>query len=556
APPSIWKLTDTDGDGTADLRAEWHEGKTLTGCANDLHGPYLGPDGWIYWCKGAFATQTYERPGRQPIHTRASHIFRAPPDHSDLEPVLTAGMDNPVGVVFSPEGERFMCGTFLVNPEAGKRDGVVHAIYGGVYGKDHDVLDDHKKTGELMPVMMHLGAAAPCSVISYQSATYGQEYQNNLFVCSFNMHKIFRLVLQPDGATYKPTASDFLTSNSTDFHPTDVIEDADGSLIVIDTGGWYKLCCPTSQLSKPDVLGAIYRIRRKGARSIADPRGLEVAWTNLGPAQLTKLLGDSRPAVRRRAIQTLGMLGSGSVPALAESVQADKSTEGRRNAVWALTRISGPAARDAVRSALNDSDESVRHAAAHSVSLWRDASAVGTLVGFLQHGSAALQRVAAEALGRIGDKSAVPALLAAAAQPCHRVLEHSLIYALIEINDRPFIVSALTGLNARAERAALVALDQMDATDPAELMPLVRPLLSSTDPLLRDTAVWIAGHHPQWGSDLASLFQSELTALAAHGSTMENRAELKRQLVRFSASEPVQQVIGSTILNSSEPVLA
>ena len=52
APPSIWKLTDTDDDGVADQREEWFNGKTLTNCANDLHGPYLGPDGWIYWCKG------------------------------------------------------------------------------------------------------------------------------------------------------------------------------------------------------------------------------------------------------------------------------------------------------------------------------------------------------------------------------------------------------------------------------------------------------------------------------------------------------------------------
>ncbi len=169
APPSIWKLTDRDGDGVADRRVEWFQGKTLTGCANDLHGPYQGLDGWIYWCKGAFAEQTYERPGRAPLVTHAAHIFRARPDGSGIEPVMTGGMDNPVDVVFTSGGERIFTTTFLQRPAAGRRDGLIHAIYGGVYGKVNDVLDSHIWTSpELMPVLAHLGPAAPCGLTTYR----------------------------------------------------------------------------------------------------------------------------------------------------------------------------------------------------------------------------------------------------------------------------------------------------------------------------------------------------------------------------------------------------
>ena len=42
----------------------------------------------------------------KPFITRASHIFRARPDGTGIEPVMTGGMDNPVDVVFTPGGER------------------------------------------------------------------------------------------------------------------------------------------------------------------------------------------------------------------------------------------------------------------------------------------------------------------------------------------------------------------------------------------------------------------------------------------------------------------
>jgi len=183
APPSIWKLTDTDGDGVADQRAEWFQGKTLTGCANDLHGPYLGPDGLIYWCKGAFAKQTYERPGKPPFVTRAAHIFRCRPDGSGIEPVMTGGMDNPVDVVFTPGGERIFTTTFLQFPGGGRRDGLIHAVYGGVYGKAHEVIDDHKRTSsDVMPVLAHLGPAAPCGFTRYESSIFGANYKDKEFM--------------------------------------------------------------------------------------------------------------------------------------------------------------------------------------------------------------------------------------------------------------------------------------------------------------------------------------------------------------------------------------
>lgn len=277
APPSIWKLTDTDGDGVADRREEWFEGKTLTGCANDLHGPSPGPDGWIYWTKGAFAEQIYDRPGQPPLVTRASHIFRRRPGDPRIEVVMTGGMDNPVDVAFTAAGERILTATFLKHPAAGMRDGLVHAVYGGVFGKPHAVLDGHTRTGELMPVLDQLGPAVPAGLTRYVSGQFGSEFRDNFFAAMFNLRKVTRHVLEPSGATFTTRDSDFLVSDNRDFHPTDVLEDADGSLLVIDTGPWYKLCCPTSQLAKPAVLGGIYRVRRKGAPRIADPRGRQRA---------------------------------------------------------------------------------------------------------------------------------------------------------------------------------------------------------------------------------------------------------------------------------------
>jgi putative membrane-bound dehydrogenase-like protein len=546
APPSIWKLTDADGDGVAEQREEWFQGKTLTGCANDLHGPYLGPDGWLYWCKGAFAEQTIERPGKQPLVSRAAHIFRARPDGSGREIVMTGGMDNPVEVAFTSTGEALFTATFVQFPGGGRRDGLMHGVYGGVYGKNHGVLDGHIRTSpDLMPVMTHLGPAAPSGLCVYESTAFGSDFEGNAFVAQFNMRKISRHVLVPDGATFKTIDSDFLTSDNFDFHPTDVLEDADGSLLVIDTGGWYKLCCPTAQLAKPDVLGAIHCIRRTDAPRIDDPRGLKLDWSN----PRMEWLDDPRPAVRKRAIAALAARGTDAIPELARACESKRSAESKRNAIWALTRIDDPRSRAAVRAVLHDPDETVGQAAAHSVSVTRDAGAARELWGLLQHRSMAVRRIAAEALGRCGSEPDVGALTVALGGPSDPVLEHSIIHALIEIG-RPEATASKNGLIGVApgvQRGVLIALDQMGAKNIRgdEVLAAWR----GDDPKLRATAAWILGRHPEWSDQLAAALRQTMSSPLPRLSSKDSDELI--DLLTKTAKSPAIQAVLAEVVNTS-----
>jgi putative membrane-bound dehydrogenase-like protein len=573
APPHIWKLTDTDDNGKADKREVWFDGKTLTGCANDLHGPYLGPDGWIYWCKGAFAKQEYTLPNGKKFTTRASHIFRARPDGTGIEPVMTGGMDNPVAVAFLPDGERFFTTTFFQHPAAGHRDGLIHAVYGGIYGKDHDVIydPDHKWTSpHLMPVMTHMGPAAPCGLHCYESDAFGKEYTSNLFACQFNLRKVSRHVLKPSGSTYTTEDFDFVVSDNQDFHPTDVIEDADGSLLVVDTGGWYKLCCPSSQLVKADVLGAIYRVRRAAKKYERKwlPSDAELKKINKAGELWLEYWTTNQPAVRDRieGILTSGFIGPGNkfiqsfgqfarrVPEtgrrfVGPGAKATEFPGGPRLshlAVWRLCQIDADWAREQTRQGFLNLDDSVCHAAILAAGLWRDRAAVPFLLELLEgktfrEKSLPVRRAAVEALGRIGDDRAVAVLFRALDDKDNdRTLDHSITYALIELDNRFFLKESLTSTSPQIRRACLAALDQLgEKLDPKVVFEAMR----SNDADLKETAQWIVGRHAEWADQAAEVFRDQLSASAKPA----DREALVAQLARLAKTPGIQTLLATTV---------
>lgn len=495
-PPQIWKLTDKDGDGACEEREVWFDPGTLTGCANDLHGPYLGRDGWIYWCKGAFAEQRHTLLSGEQFVTRASHIFRRRFEGGPIEPVMTGGMDNPVEMAMSHTGERFFTSTFLQHPAAGRRDGIAHAVYGGVYGKPHDVLDGHKRTGELMPIMTHLGPAAPSGLICLESTRLlgpSSRGADTLVAAQFNLHKVTAHTLVPRGAGFVTEDRELVSSERIDFHPTDILEAPDGSLLVIDTGGWYNLCCPSSGVDQAVATGGIYRLTSNTTRQERAPLQSN-RWDDMTSQQASAVVGDQQqPLVDRQA------------------------------ALWRICRINSRESHAALVAALKSPEPSLRQIAAHSISVQRVANVASALDAALaQETEPPVQRALAEALGRLGTPESIPVLLRAIENAGDdRYLEHSLLYALIELDQPERLLSCLNSSSVAVQRAALVVLDQLgrsDLLDPADVLKR----LTSTDARLRQSAVHIAVAHPDWAvqhvASLEEAWQQSLTEAEMRGS--------------------------------------
>ena len=507
SPPDVLRFKDTNDDGVADEKEVVVTGWNLSANAASLHGPIFGPDGYLYLTDGRHGFNIKTKDGRS-FKGRASRIWRVRPDGTGLEWLAGGGFDNPVEVVFTPAGETIGTMTYFKDPENGERDALMHFVEGGVYPKWYSVVSEFKWTGDLMPVMTKFARIAPSGLVRYRSAVFGSDYQDNLFSAQFNPHRVQRHVVFREGSTFRTDDTDFLTSTDPDFHPTDVIEDADDSLLVLDTGAWFIHGCPISRVAKPEIKGGIYRIRKKGAPAVGDPRGDKLNLTSLQPSDLARLLEDPRPFVQDRAVELLVQAGDAAVTPLAALRQSSNKYEARAAAVFALFRIGSPAARETVRAALDDGDFRVRVAAARCSGMARDAEAVEKLTALVRKDHAAVRRQAAAALGQIGDVRAVDALIEAAGNPDDRMFEHSIIHSLITLQKPQPLHAALRHTSPAVRKAALIALDQMDGAP--LLREQIQPFLASSEKELRSAALWVVSHHPDWAAMVATHLSSRL----------------------------------------------
>ncbi len=125
-----------------------------------------------------------------------------------------------------------------------------------------------------------------------------------------------------------------------------------------------------------------------------------------------------------------------------------------------------------------------------------------------------------------------------------RIREHSLIFALMQTGKRDQLLTELkSGVNARRDRALLVALDQGPGL--GLTADVVFPFLQSRDRSVRTTAAWIVGQHPEWSAQV----MPALTALLKENSAADEERlwQTSALFAQLSPASEVQQLIAQQL---------
>ena len=541
--PYLWRLEDEDDDGVADKREKILGTMEFDGRANQ-HGPYLGPNGRLYFSGGHFGYDLVGIDGTRSGLSRAAGVFSCWPDGSDVQ-VEGQGGVNPVDIVFTANGDMLSTCAIFDSFGGQRHDALIHWMWGGltqrVYGSP--LLPE---TGFRLPAVSRWGQVAPAGLMRYRGQSFGEAYRDTLFACQFNSHKVVHVRLEARDGSFVTVENDFLSSASVGFRPADILEDADGSLLLLDTGGWLSWGCPFSKNAKPEIKGAIYRIHRQGSSSQQDPRGLTLAWDSLDPEGLVHLLRDSRQAVGDRAAETLIKRGEVVLDVITSAISSSAETAFRKRCLWLISRLGSKSGLEVLQEALLDPDPGMRQVAARSLGRLKDMSAVEPLARLLDDPSPFVQAAAATAIGQLGDKAALPSLFHNLDSSDPLQTRHAFVYALIEIGDPVGVASYLSDdTHPYRQRIALRVLAALGSNlDAGRVVPLLR----SSDSNVRQETRRMISSRKELKDEILQVFR-ELVAEHEGGAANE---QLIEGIVMAYAQDDAFQAILLEILASTE----
>ena len=345
----------------------------LTGFAgidhdHGLHAVVFGPDGKYYFNIGNQGFDLTDRSGKHlqtqgtGDNTRPSPgyyegaVLRMNADGTGLE-VIGQNFRNPYEVALDSFGTVFQTDNdddgnawtrLLINMEGGN--------YGFRGPLNKTWTEDrsshwHTEVPGVAPLVLRLGAGAPCGLLIYEGALLPAKYRGQLLHADAGKRLIEMYPLTLDGAGFTAVREDVVNGgDDTWSRPTDVAAAPDGALFVSD---WYDPGVGGHQMGDLNgSRGRIYRLAPVGNK----PQVPKVDLTSVGG--LTAAFGSPNQSVMFLAHTAITAQGKDALPLL-QSLWAQSDPILKARALWILGGL-GDAGSAAIQDALRDRDPRFR----------------------------------------------------------------------------------------------------------------------------------------------------------------------------------------------------
>ena len=418
--PSLWKLTDKDGDGIFETKQELVRGigYHIGYGGHDMHGPTLGPDGRIYWTTGDKGIHVKPKDGPEVHLPGQGGCFRIEPDGSHFE-VFAHGLRNSEDLAFDEFGNLF---TVDNDGDFGDKERAINVVEGADYGwRMHyqyrsdrswgqtagynpwlaDNLWKPFESGQYQPAYL-TPALANFSVgpigFDYNPGTALSDKWKNTFFLAESSKDIQAFRFEPQGAGFKMLETQAVVTGP---FITGISFGPDGALYAADWGENAWAPHEKGRVLKLDATDAVNdSVRAEVKRLIGEgmsKRGIEELKTLLGHADQRVRVKAQFELVKRGDEATLRTVAERGAPLMA-----------RIHAVWGLgqlARVSHSGAN--LAGLLEDKESEIRAQAARMLS---DANVPADLSKLLADASPRVREYAGMALRKLGTSAQVEAV--------------------------------------------------------------------------------------------------------------------------------------------------
>ena len=385
AAPNVWLLTDSDGDDVAEDAKIIFKVGGVWNYDHQIHAFSFGPDGKFYFNAGNSITELTWPDGKIVKDLAGNEITsKGKPYRQGM--VFRCDLDLETGVASHVEtlGHNFRnnyevavdsFGTMWQsdNDDDGNKSVRInyvmeHGNFGytdeltgaGWQSKRTNIESEiprrhwHLNDPGVVPNLLQTGGGSPTGILVNEGTALGAAFTNQLIHCDAGPRTVRAYPVENDGAGYKATMVDLLTSSDPWYRASDVAIAPDGTLVIAD---WYDPGVGGHAMGdniKGKMMGRIYRV--SPVEKTAAPK-VDVS---TAAGAVAALQSPNKPT-QFLAWQALHKMGAAAEPALL-TLFKNENPRLRARALGVLARIPGKGLQH-LRTALGDASSDVRSAA-------------------------------------------------------------------------------------------------------------------------------------------------------------------------------------------------